>query len=107
MTRVSFSFQDPQQLISAREPFSAQRALRPGVRRHGCGEESHFRYTVNIFGDASDVDTDTNTNLKSLKTVNHFRTGISQPLSDVYDSPVYKSALERTQGFFCTLYDNW
>ncbi|XP_027030360.1 exportin-5 [Tachysurus fulvidraco] len=32
--------------------------------------------------------------------------GISQPLSDVYDSPVYKSALERTQGFFCTLYDN-
>ncbi|XP_053475356.1 exportin-5 isoform X2 [Ictalurus furcatus] len=32
--------------------------------------------------------------------------GISQPLSDVYDSPVYKSALERMQGFFCTLYDN-
>ncbi|KAK3523336.1 hypothetical protein QTP86_029488 [Hemibagrus guttatus] len=32
--------------------------------------------------------------------------GVSQPLLDVYDSPVYKSALERTQGFFCTLYDN-
>ncbi|KAF5895633.1 exportin-5 isoform X2, partial [Clarias magur] len=32
--------------------------------------------------------------------------GISQPVLDVYDSPVYKSALERLQGFFCTLYDN-
>ncbi|KAG7314070.1 hypothetical protein KOW79_022566 [Hemibagrus wyckioides] len=32
--------------------------------------------------------------------------GISQPVLDMYDSPVYKSALERTQGFFCTLHDN-
>ncbi|TSP25427.1 Exportin-5 [Bagarius yarrelli] len=32
--------------------------------------------------------------------------GISQPLMDVYDCPVYKSALERMQGFLCTLYDN-
>ncbi|KAL7841850.1 hypothetical protein SRHO_G00255410 [Serrasalmus rhombeus] len=31
---------------------------------------------------------------------------ISQPTMDVYDSPVYKSALERMQGFFCMLYDN-
>lgn len=33
--------------------------------------------------------------------------GIAQPMLDVYDSPVYKSTLERIQGFFCTLYDNW
>ncbi|KAI4875180.1 hypothetical protein NFI96_008594 [Prochilodus magdalenae] len=31
---------------------------------------------------------------------------ITQPSMDMYDSPVYKSALERMQGFFCTLYDN-
>uniref|UniRef100_A0AAR2L1J8 Exportin-5 n=1 Tax=Pygocentrus nattereri TaxID=42514 RepID=A0AAR2L1J8_PYGNA len=31
---------------------------------------------------------------------------ISQPTMDMYDSPVYKSALERMQGFFCMLYDN-
>uniref|UniRef100_A0A4W4ERI5 Importin N-terminal domain-containing protein n=1 Tax=Electrophorus electricus TaxID=8005 RepID=A0A4W4ERI5_ELEEL len=31
---------------------------------------------------------------------------IPQPVLDVYDSPVYKSSLERMQGFFCTLYDN-
>ncbi|XP_066518389.1 exportin-5 [Hoplias malabaricus] len=31
---------------------------------------------------------------------------IAQPTMDVYDSPVYKSSLERMQGFFCTLYDN-
>ncbi|XP_046699270.1 exportin-5 isoform X1 [Silurus meridionalis] len=32
--------------------------------------------------------------------------GITQPLLDMYDSPVYRSSLERLQGFFCTLYDN-
>ncbi|XP_076867648.1 exportin-5 [Brachyhypopomus gauderio] len=31
---------------------------------------------------------------------------IPQPVLDMYDSPVYKSSLERMQGFFCTLYDN-
>uniref|UniRef100_A0A8C6WYC3 Exportin 5 n=1 Tax=Neogobius melanostomus TaxID=47308 RepID=A0A8C6WYC3_9GOBI len=31
--------------------------------------------------------------------------GISQPLLDIYDSPVYKSNLERMQGFFATIYD--
>ncbi|XP_072292745.1 exportin-5 [Eucyclogobius newberryi] len=32
--------------------------------------------------------------------------GITQPLLDIYDSPVYKSNLERMQGFFSTVYDN-
>ncbi|XP_051775267.1 exportin-5 [Erpetoichthys calabaricus] len=32
--------------------------------------------------------------------------GLPQPLLDLYDSPVYKTVLERMQGFFCTLYDN-
>lgn len=32
--------------------------------------------------------------------------GIPQPLLDHADAPVYKSVLERMQGFFCTLYDN-
>ncbi|RXM30463.1 Exportin-5 [Acipenser ruthenus] len=32
--------------------------------------------------------------------------GLPQPLLDLYDAPVYKTALERMQGFFCTLYDN-
>ncbi|XP_072526309.1 exportin-5 [Salminus brasiliensis] len=31
---------------------------------------------------------------------------ISQPAMDVYDTPVFKSSLERLQGFFCALYDN-
>ncbi|XP_042188914.1 exportin-5 isoform X2 [Callorhinchus milii] len=31
---------------------------------------------------------------------------IPQPLLDHADAPVYKSVLERMQGFFCTLYDN-
>lgn len=33
--------------------------------------------------------------------------GLSQHLLDIYDSPVYRSNLERMQGFFTTLYDNW
>uniref|UniRef100_H3AUW1 Exportin-5 n=1 Tax=Latimeria chalumnae TaxID=7897 RepID=H3AUW1_LATCH len=32
--------------------------------------------------------------------------GLPMPLLDLYDSPVYKTVLERMQGFFCTLYDN-
>ncbi|XP_077198877.1 exportin-5 isoform X2 [Paroedura picta] len=32
--------------------------------------------------------------------------GLPQPLLELYDSPVYKTVLERMQGFFCTLYDN-
>ncbi|XP_067093000.1 exportin-5 [Osmerus mordax] len=32
--------------------------------------------------------------------------GLPQALLDIYDSPVYKTNLERMQGFFCTLYDN-
>ncbi|XP_072565537.1 exportin-5 isoform X1 [Paramormyrops kingsleyae] len=32
--------------------------------------------------------------------------GLPQPVLDNYDSPVYKTSLERMQGFFCTLYDN-
>uniref|UniRef100_A0A6Q2Z149 Exportin-5 n=1 Tax=Esox lucius TaxID=8010 RepID=A0A6Q2Z149_ESOLU len=28
------------------------------------------------------------------------------PVLDIYDSPVYKTQLERMQGFFCTLHDN-
>ncbi|KAM9345342.1 exportin-5 [Symphorus nematophorus] len=32
--------------------------------------------------------------------------GLSQPLLDIYDSPVYRTSLERMQGFFTTLYDN-
>uniref|UniRef100_A0A674I2Q8 Exportin-5 n=1 Tax=Terrapene triunguis TaxID=2587831 RepID=A0A674I2Q8_9SAUR len=32
--------------------------------------------------------------------------GLPQPLLELYDSPVYKTILERMQGFFCTLYDN-
>uniref|UniRef100_A0A8C5RVG9 Exportin 5 n=1 Tax=Laticauda laticaudata TaxID=8630 RepID=A0A8C5RVG9_LATLA len=32
--------------------------------------------------------------------------GLPQPLLEVYDTPVYKTVLERMQGFFCTLYDN-
>ncbi|XP_055018954.1 exportin-5 [Boleophthalmus pectinirostris] len=32
--------------------------------------------------------------------------GITQPLLDIYDSPVCKSNLERMQGFFSTVYDN-
>uniref|UniRef100_A0A8B9JMC3 Exportin 5 n=1 Tax=Astyanax mexicanus TaxID=7994 RepID=A0A8B9JMC3_ASTMX len=35
-----------------------------------------------------------------------FSTAISQPTVDVYDTPVYKSSVERLQGFFCALYDN-
>ncbi|KAM3930737.1 exportin-5 [Leptodactylus fuscus] len=31
--------------------------------------------------------------------------GITQPLMDSYDSPVYKSAMERMQGFFSSIYD--
>lgn len=33
--------------------------------------------------------------------------GLSHHLYDIYDSPVYKTNIERMQGFFCTLYDNW
>ena len=33
--------------------------------------------------------------------------GLPHPLIDIYDTPVYKGNLERMQGFFCTLYDNW
>lgn len=33
--------------------------------------------------------------------------GLSQHLLDIYDSPVYRTNLERMQGFFTTLYDNW
>ncbi|XP_040906451.1 exportin-5 isoform X1 [Toxotes jaculatrix] len=32
--------------------------------------------------------------------------GLSQHLLDIYDSPVYRTSLERMQGFFSTLYDN-
>ncbi|CAL8298793.1 unnamed protein product [Merluccius merluccius] len=32
--------------------------------------------------------------------------GLPHPMIDIYDTPVYKSNLERMQGFFCTLYDN-
>ncbi|XP_063048252.1 exportin-5 [Engraulis encrasicolus] len=32
--------------------------------------------------------------------------GVPTPVLDVYDSPVYKTSLERMQGFLCTLYDN-
>uniref|UniRef100_A0A665TXD2 Exportin-5 n=1 Tax=Echeneis naucrates TaxID=173247 RepID=A0A665TXD2_ECHNA len=32
--------------------------------------------------------------------------GLSHHLLDIYDSPVYKTSLERMQGFFTTLYDN-
>ncbi|XP_010887303.2 exportin-5 isoform X1 [Esox lucius] len=32
--------------------------------------------------------------------------GLPQPVLDIYDSPVYKTQLERMQGFFCTLHDN-
>ncbi|XP_071336660.1 exportin-5 [Trachinotus anak] len=32
--------------------------------------------------------------------------GLSQHFLDIYDSPVYRSILERMQGFFSTLYDN-
>uniref|UniRef100_A0A8D0ADU7 Exportin-5 n=1 Tax=Sander lucioperca TaxID=283035 RepID=A0A8D0ADU7_SANLU len=32
--------------------------------------------------------------------------GLSQHLLDIYDSPVYRTNLERMQGFFTTLYDN-
>ncbi|XP_042308146.1 exportin-5 isoform X2 [Sceloporus undulatus] len=32
--------------------------------------------------------------------------GLPQPLLELYDSPVYKTVVERMQGFFCTLYDN-
>ncbi|XP_053160155.1 exportin-5 isoform X2 [Hemicordylus capensis] len=32
--------------------------------------------------------------------------GLPQPLLELYDSPVFKTVLERMQGFFCTLYDN-
>lgn len=34
-------------------------------------------------------------------------TGLSHHLLDIYDSPVCKTTIERMQGFFCTLYDNW
>ncbi|XP_030627433.1 exportin-5 [Chanos chanos] len=32
--------------------------------------------------------------------------GLPQPVLDIYDAPVYKTTLERMQGFFCALYDN-
>ncbi|XP_030604531.1 exportin-5 [Archocentrus centrarchus] len=32
--------------------------------------------------------------------------GLSHHLYHIYDSPVYKTNIERMQGFFCTLYDN-
>ncbi|KAL0964642.1 hypothetical protein UPYG_G00326920 [Umbra pygmaea] len=32
--------------------------------------------------------------------------GLPQPHLDIYDSPVFKTQLERMQGFFCTLHDN-
>ncbi|XP_008123488.1 exportin-5 [Anolis carolinensis] len=32
--------------------------------------------------------------------------GLPQPLLELYDSPVYKTVLERMQGFFCMLYEN-
>nr|XP_006638576.1 PREDICTED: exportin-5 [Lepisosteus oculatus] len=32
--------------------------------------------------------------------------GLPQPVLEIYDAPVYKTMLERMQGFFCTLYDN-
>ncbi|XP_069810527.1 exportin-5 isoform X2 [Dendropsophus ebraccatus] len=31
--------------------------------------------------------------------------GMTSPLLDAYDSPVYKSELERMQGFFCSIHD--
>ncbi|XP_062864939.1 exportin-5 [Trichomycterus rosablanca] len=32
--------------------------------------------------------------------------GTTLPVCETYDTPVYRSALERMQGFFCALYDN-
>lgn len=32
--------------------------------------------------------------------------GLPQSLLELYDAPVYKTILERMQGFFCSLYDN-
>ncbi|XP_069464930.1 exportin-5-like [Ambystoma mexicanum] len=32
--------------------------------------------------------------------------GLPQPVLDLYDTPIYKTVMERMQGFFCTLYDN-
>lgn len=43
-----------------------------------------------------------------VKPVQHvLPPGLSQHLLDIYDSPVYRTDLERMQGFFTTLYDNW
>lgn len=33
--------------------------------------------------------------------------GLSQPLLENYDTPVLRTNLERMQGFFTSLYDNW
>lgn len=34
-------------------------------------------------------------------------TGIVQPVLDAYDTPVYRTVVERMQGFFSSLYDSW
>lgn len=36
-----------------------------------------------------------------------FPTGIPQPVLDAYDSSAYRNIVERMQGFFSSLYDNW
>ena len=42
-----------------------------------------------------------------LQYIVYLFAGLPHPLIDIYDTPVYKGNLERMQGFFCTLYDNW
>ncbi|XP_060100457.1 exportin-5 [Heteronotia binoei] len=44
--------------------------------------------------------------LEMLEVEKNAILGLPQPLLELYDSPVYKTVLERMQGFFCTLYDN-
>ncbi|XP_043916295.1 exportin-5 isoform X2 [Protopterus annectens] len=44
--------------------------------------------------------------LEMLEVEKNSILGLPQPLLELYDAPVYKTVLERMQGFFCTLYDN-
>ncbi|KTF73948.1 hypothetical protein cypCar_00047146 [Cyprinus carpio] len=37
----------------------------------------------------------------------NFALGIPQPVLDAYDSSAYRNIVERMQGFFSSLYDNW
>lgn len=75
--------------------------------------EIDFRFPnpIQISASVSPVESKILPNIMSFKpqtpVILLFPTGIAQPALDSYDSPVYRNIVERMQGFFSSLYENW